>query len=479
MVASSSALVRLRRLGRSAPATLALLTAGLSVGCGGEKAEPSGTGAKAADTSVVPTGEAATTASSALIPSAAPSGSAAAAAPAAKSGKPDSLNVLVISVDAMRADHMAFSGYESVMPNLEAFEKTAVSYTQFYSLSSFTSQTLGGFLGCRYPSELKRNGTFFGVYPEAELMFPELLQKAGVRTMSGQAHFYFAKGKAGFDQGFDVYDMVPDLKRSNTTDENITSPQHTDMILKHLGDPANTKGRFFAWYHLMDAHDMYLSHPEGKDFGKGAVKKYDGELYYVDMHLKKILDYVDSQEWGKRTMVVITADHGEAFGEHKQYRHGFELWQTLTHVPLMIRAPGVKPRRVSATRSMVDLCPTVLDSFGVSGDPSFQGVSLWPELSGADLPSRDAISDLARTGDNDRRRTLVHENFKIIEEGNADGFRLFDIKADPGEENDLTRKDKAKFEEMKGRLNEAAKGIKEICPSRTEKLKNKHKGKPC
>jgi arylsulfatase A-like enzyme len=269
------------------------------------------------------------------------------------------------------------------------------------------------------------------------------------------------------------------LKKSNTTDENITSPAHTEIILKHLGDKANTGGRFFAFYHLLDPHDQYMGHPEGKDFGRGAEKLYDGELYFTDMHVKKILDFVDSQPWGKETMVVITSDHGDAFGEHKMYRHGFELWNVLTHVPLMIRAPGLKPRRIDEPRSMVDLAPTILEVFGVPPDPSFQGQSLMPELKGGDAAPRDVISDLARTGDNDRRRTLIRGNWKIIELGNADGFQLFDLKADPEEKNDLARKEKAKLEEMRAALKDAEGKIKEICPKMTEKLKGKKKGKPC
>ncbi|MBL9024097.1 MAG: sulfatase [Myxococcales bacterium] len=457
---------------RSSPIAAWALVAAL-FGCAGEKQDPVTTSSSGAASTA--TGPAASGAgpSSATPATSASSAAAPAASPAIK-------NVLVLGIDSMRADRMPYSNYPAdVMPTIKEFEKTAVSYTRFSALSSYTAQTLGGFLGARYPSELKRSGYFFAAYPEDELMFPELLQKAGVRTMSAGAHFYFAKEKAGFHQGFDVYELVPGLKKSNTTDENITSPAHTEIILKHLGDKANNGGRFFAFYHLLDPHDQYMGHPEGKDFGRGAEKLYDGELYFTDMHVKKILDFVDSQPWGKETMVVITSDHGDAFGEHKMYRHGFELWNVLTHVPLMIRAPGLKPRRIDEPRSMIDLAPTILEVFGVTPDPSFQGQSLMPELKGGDAAARDVISDLARTGDNDRRRTLIRGNWKIIELGNADGFQLFDLKADPEEKNDLARKEKAKLEEMRAALKDAEGKIKEICPKMTEKLKGKKKGKPC
>ncbi len=409
--------------------------------------------------------------------SAAPAVSGSAVADAAK---PDNLNVLMISIDALRSDHMAFSGHDAeVMPTLNAFEKTAVSYTKFRSLSSFTSQTLGGFLGCRYPSELMRSGSFFGKYPDEETLFPELLKKAGIRTMSAHAHFYFGNDKSNFQQGFDQYEIVPGLKKSNTTDENISSPAHTEIAMKHLGDKANTSGRFFAWYHLMDAHDQYMVHETGKSFGKTTLQKYDGELYFVDMHLKKIFDFVDAQPWGKRTMIIVTADHGEAFGEHKQYRHGFELWDTLIHVPLMIRAPGVAARRVDEPRGGIDLCPTILDTFGVKMEPGFQGVSLWPELKGEKVGPRDVISDLSRTSDNDRRRTLLRGDYKLIESGDADGYQLFNVEKDPGELDDLSKKEKPMRATMIEAMKAASKNIKEICPKRRDHLVGKKPGKDC
>jgi len=394
-----------------------------------------------------------------------PAPSSAAPAPGSAAPPPalNELNVLVISVDALRADHLAFAGHNpDVMPTVNALEKTAVSYTNFHSLSSFTAQSIGGLLGCRYPSELKRNGSFFAKYPPEETLFPELLQKAGVRTMSAHAHFYFEKGRAGFDQGFDVYEIVPGIKKNNSTDTSITSPAHTKIALQQLGDAANTKGRFFAWYHLLDAHDQYLSHPEGKDFGKGSKNLYDGELYFVDMHIKQILDFVDQAPWGKNTMVIITADHGEAFGEHKQYLHAFEIWHHLTRVPLIIRAPGLTARRIDEPRSMIDLCPTILEAFSVAPEPAFQGKSLWPELRGGPAEPRDVVTELAKDSNNEHRRALLRGDWKIIESGSKKSLSLFRIKDDPAEEKTLVVKEKAKFEEMREALKAAASKIKEI-----------------
>ncbi len=420
--------------------------------------------------------------SAAAAQSSAPAQGSAAAAPSTPPSPPsapaDKLNVLVISVDAMRAD-MPWLGYSrAIAPVMTEFAKNAVSYSRFYSISSYTSMSLGGFLAGRYPSEVERSGYFFGNYPDSVVMFPELLQKANIRTLSAQAHFYFDT-KAGFRQGFDVYKMIPDISADNTTDKNITSPQHLALAKEILSDKANSGGQFFCWFHMMDPHDVYMGHEGTTNWGKKARDKYDGEIEFADKHIGMLLDFVGQQEWGKRTAVIITSDHGEAFGEHKMYRHGFEVWEILVHVPLMIRAPGITPRKIDVPRSGIDLAPTILELMGAPKDESMSGTTLVPELFGKEPPVRDVIVDLPRTSDNDRRRALIRGNYKLIAYGDDQGYDLFDIIADPGESKDIKRDKADVFEEMKKAYKEKSATIKDVCPKMTEKLKGKSKGKKC
>jgi arylsulfatase A-like enzyme len=212
-------------------------------------------------------------------------------------------------------------------------------------------------------------------------------------------------------------------------------------------------------------------------YGKSARDKYDAEVTFVDGYVGKLLEFVDQQPWGKDTAVVISSDHGEAFGEHKMHRHGFEIYEMLVHVPLMIRAPGITPRRIDTPRSAIDLPPTFLELTGVPQEPSFQGKSLVPEMYGKPAEERDVIIDLPRTSDNDRRRALIHGKYKILAFGDNDAYGLYDVVADPLEKDDLKRKDPALFEEMKKRYKDAP--IKDICPKHTEKLKDKKKSKKC
>ncbi|MDB5216331.1 MAG: Choline-sulfatase [Myxococcaceae bacterium] len=379
-------------------------------------------------------------------------------------GLPADLDVIVISVDSLRAD-MPWAGYpRAIAPRLTELEKRSVSYTRAYSMSSYTSMSLGGFLGGKLPSEMKRSGFFFGSYAKDNVMFPELLQAKGVRTMSAHAHGYFSS--AGFDQGFDVYQVVPGIKFDNTTDNNVTSPQHEAMAEKMLDDPRLEVGRFFAWFHFLDPHDQYLSHEKDgiPPYGKSLRDRYDAEVTFTDRYLGKLLDFIAGKPWGKRTAIIVTADHGEAFGEHGITRHAHEVWEELIHVPLFVHVPGLAPREIAASRGHADVAPTVLELLGAQPIASLHGTSLVSELRGGASATRDVIADLPEDEYNERRRALIHDRIKIIAFGNDVRYALYDLEADPKESDDLMRKRPDLADEMRRRYKEASKGIVEVAP---------------
>lgn len=376
---------------------------------------------------------------------------------------PRDLNVLLLSVDSLRAD-MPWSGYpRPIAPALTALEAQSVSYSNAYALSSYTSMSVGGFLGGRPPSELARDGYFFGTYPSRVLFVQELLQRNGIRTVSAQAHGYFRARKAGFDQGFDVWNLIPNLRWNPLMDEEVTSPRHAALAREMLSDPATSGRRFFAWFHFMDPHDAYRQH-EGISYGRRMRDRYDAEVTFTDQHLGEFITWVRAQPWGARTAIIVTADHGECFGEHGHFRHGFEVWQELVRVPWFFSIPGLAPRRIEANRSHIDLAPTLLDLLGAPPEPSFPGRSLVPELLGGAVEARDVIVDLPRTSNNDRRRALIHERYKLIAYGDDSRFELYDIVADPGEATNLSRSDRERFLDMVGRYRAASARITEVHP---------------
>jgi arylsulfatase A-like enzyme len=147
---------------------------------------------------------------------------------------------------------------------------------------------------------------------------------------------------------------------------------------------------------------------------------------------------------------VLSADHGEAFGEHDMYKHAFELWEVLTRVPLMVCGPGIKTQRITERRSHIDLVPTILDLLGQKPAPGLLGKSLVPELTGTEpAQNREPIYlELTEDSHNPPRRAIIRGDYKLIWSGPTDKFQLFDLKQDPGEEKDLAKTDAATLKDM-------------------------------
>jgi choline-sulfatase len=380
------------------------------------------------------------------------------AAPAPDPAPPADCNVILLSIDSLRAD-MPWNGYpRPIAPRLTEMEAKAVSFTDTYSISSYTSMSLGGLLAGRLPSELRRDGYFFGTYRN-NVFFPQLLKRAGVHTMGVMAHFYF-RG-AGFDAGFDDWKIVDDITYDANTDRDVTSPQSEKLAERLLGDTANESRRFFFWAHFMDPHDQYLRHT-GIDWGPKARDLYDGEVTFTDRYLGKLLDFIAAQPWAARTVIIVTSDHGEEFGENDMWKHAFEVWQPLVRVPLFFVAPGLPPRHIPSRRSAIDMAPTILDLFGVPPAPGMEGKSLVSEIYGARGEDRDVVVDLPATSNSGRRRALVSGDLKLICVDDDNRCKLYDLKVDPHEKAGITKG--PDFKAMKARYDAVSGSIKEVTP---------------
>jgi arylsulfatase A-like enzyme len=143
-------------------------------------------------------------------------------------------------------------------------------------------------------------------------------------------------------------------------------------------------------------------------------------------------------------------------------RHGFELWNTLVHVPLFIFVPGNAPRRIDVPRSGLDIAPTILELFGVERGSSLEGTSLVSELSGAPAQPRDVLVDLPPTSDNARRRALVRGKSKLICFGGDAYCMLYDLTKDPLELHGISKGEE--FAAMKARYRELRASIKDVAP---------------
>ncbi|HMR06716.1 MAG TPA: sulfatase [Polyangiaceae bacterium] len=404
---------------------------------------------------------------------AAPAKEASAAVKAKRTFGNRPLNVILLTVDALRAD-MPWTGYaRDIAPNLTKLAARSIVFENHRATTSNTAQSLPTLLTGRFASSLYRSGYFFAGYAEDNEMFPEILQSKGVRTIGVQAHMYFNRGK-GLEQGFDVWDMVPGISFNEKTDEHVTSAKTTQALTDLLSKPENTSARFFAWTHYMDPHHEYVKHKDSPDFGNSLRDVYDNEVHHTDHHIGQFLAFAEKQSWWKDTAVIVTADHGEAFGEHGRNQHAHDLYEEVVRVPLMFYAPGVEGRRVTSLHTHLDLAPTIVELMNAGTLTGAQGQSLVPVLNGDTLPAKPVVLELAADNVQPARQAIVVENYKLIRFGSKAGApeKLFDLQADPKESRDLSRDQPEKATELSKALDARFEAVPSVQPFGGMKLKD-------
>jgi arylsulfatase A-like enzyme len=357
-------------------------------------------------------------------------------------------NVVLILIDSLRAD-MPWAGYKrKIAPRLTALEKRSVSYTRAYSISSVTARSVAPLLVGKYPSEMPRNGFFFTQWYPENLFLSERVEAAGQRAMAVHAHAYFYG--PSMRQGFSDYRVLPgtvyDDPEPKPTSQRLT--REAERMLARRAD-ATGQQRFFAYFHYMDPHQPYIEHEDEPQYGDEPRDAYDTEVHYTDRWVGELVAWIEKQSWGARTAVIVSADHGEAFGEHGQVRHGYELWESVVHVPLLFLVPGAPPRHIDTPRSHIDLAPTILELMGIPIDPPLRGKSLRAELFGAEAEPRPVVIDLPRDNLQDRRRAVVDARFKLVAQGDDERWFLFDLLADPRERKNLTEREPAELARMR------------------------------
>jgi arylsulfatase A-like enzyme len=236
-----------------------------------------------------------------------------------------------------------------------------------------------------------------------------------------------------------------------------------------FSNPEHTSKRFFGWIHYLDPHSEYAKHHGAPNFGGGMRAAYDGEVWYVDRQIGRLLSFIAHQPWAERTAIVFTSDHGETFGEHGMIRHGVEIFEDLVRVPFFIYVPGLTGHHVAPPRSAVDLVPTLLDLFGVSlGSPQnpfdfLSGQSLADDITlppGYQPAERDVLVDMPAGPNNGERRALIREGRKLYV-SNAVRYQIFDLERDPGEKTDLSS-DKALLAQMKSHYQDFKSRLREV-----------------
>ncbi|MGH7297878.1 MAG: sulfatase family protein, partial [Polyangiaceae bacterium] len=258
------------------------------------------------------------------------------------------------------------------------------------------------------------------------------------------------------------------------TDSTTTGKALTDAAT-HLLDGRDASRRFFLWVHYFDPHSQYVAHEGAPDFADPAKPPgdklraaYDGEVWFTDEQIGRLLAHARTQDWWKDTVVVVTSDHGEALGYHWiNFQHGWEIYESLMRIPLVFRVPGVAPHHVPVKRSVVDVVPTILELMRVPPPPpgELSGTSLVSDLESKDGPfeERDVYLDMPDGPYTHLRRGIIHgvtPGMKLIHLGGRQ-YQLYDLASDPGEREDLSG-DPSKLAPMIDALQAKRATLKEI-----------------
>jgi len=299
-------------------------------------------------------------------------------------------NVLVVTLDTTRADRMGFLGSQrGLTPALDAFARDSIVFTNAFAQAPITTVSHATILTGTYPPF--HRVTDFGAPLATTIPYlPDVLRHAGYRTAAfvGSLVLDPRNGTApGFDRGFDRYDAGFRLRRPGEDRYRTVERRGDEVVARALawiGDPA--PGPWFAWVHLYDAHDPY--EPPADLRSRFAAAPYDGEIAGVDRLVGRLLRGLQAS-----TVVAVAADHGEALGDHGEETHGVFLYDSVLHVPLVLRLPEMRGARVTARVRLADLAPTLLAAVGVQTPSSMQGESMLPLAQGRDVRDRPAYAE--------------------------------------------------------------------------------------
>lgn len=393
----------------------------------------------------------------------------------------DRPNVILLTVDALRADHVGYHGYErDTTPFLDSLADRVARFDTAISASSHTREALPALLSGAYPDVFAANE-----YRCATETVADRLSTAGYATAGFHSNPYVSRAY-GYDSGFDTFDDDLRLGRNRFM---ALVQRALDKFLLNKGEyhaRAETINRkslewldesdepCFLWNHYMDPHGPYnppegytfadreLSNSEAHDLYQKCIKRpdevtdeeiellidtYDGEIRYLDDQLRKVFDALNDRGLLDETLVVVTADHGDAFYEHGYYTHPRYLHEYLIHVPLLVSVPGDEPRHFERPMSLLNVVPTILDWAGVEAD--LPGRSLL-DAGRVSVKSHLNVAYASAQGENEhqgiRRFAVRDERWKVhlerdLDSGEVVRTGVFDLESDQREQRSVESAD--------------------------------------
>ena len=371
------------------------------------------------------------------------------------------LNVLLLVVDSLRPDHLGAYGYpKKTSPHMDELAKDAWLFTGAYSQSSTTALSMPSMLSGRRPSGMRWKGG----YPETvegERMLPELLSQRGYTTTLA-INRYVVRHLKGLQRYFQQVVTVPEGSDWKSGEYIISD------VISAVEDSRRTGRPFFVMAHFDDVHHPYRAHlgrsvpsfpslTRNIDAYDRCIANFDNMLRVLTSHLKQAGVWDD-------TIIVLTADHGEEFGEHGGAIHSLTCYVESVHVPLIVRIPGFGPRRISRRVALIDLVPTLIEAMSLPADRfPVDGQSLFvpalaPGRVPVDRPIFCSIFQLLSGRKNFFTRSVRTDQHVLVYEALSDRVELYDAVTDPGESQDIAASSPEVVEELRQLLGAAATG---------------------
>ena len=341
----------------------------------------------------------------------------------------ESWNVLLITIDAVRHDVM-----RSHMPGISAFADEAINYRNAYANSATTYWSLAALATSRMPSRIHFGSDQTPV--NQERMLAEVFRDARYMTaLYANVTVFFVRGlrqgcrETNYDTShFTVHGAKPG------------SAHMTDAVLGRLHTwrdkrPPDKRKPFFVWAHYYDPHDPYFEVPGYPADNSSDRARYDAIVRYTDAEVTRLIDALKKESFWQDTVVIITGDHGEEFLDHGHRFHGKTTYEEVTHVPLVLRVPGIEPRILDTPIGHTEVAPTLLDLMGVEIPKPFSGRSRADEIrSGKPAPVEpvwlEVLPDRNYAG---HQVALRLGDLKLIYRIDEHYFELYDLAADPRE----------------------------------------------
>ncbi len=378
------------------------------------------------------------------------------------------INVVLITVNALRPDHMSAYGYQRrTTPEVEKLAARGVVFDQAYT---YWPKTRGSFAAMFTSLYASQHGLTVRDrdLPDFNTTLAEVFQEHGYRTAAAIDNGNL-DGSLGFAQGFDVFEQAW-LKSDN---ELGRTEFLTEFALDFLKDDSDSRP-FFLWVHYVNPHAPYEPpqellesfrkdglfpkgpkletvvgyhgginrnlYVEGEDHLGDYYDRYDAEILLSDQHVGRVLEALDASPHKSSTLVVFTADHGESLGEHDYYfDHGYNLFNPSQRIPLILSFPGILPEseRNDVPVSSLDFFPTILDVAQISFPPGIVGRSMTPLLNG----SRDKLHEHLLFQNDHHQMGISNGRLKLIAYPRAEDqdrrYELYDMWTDAGEVKDL------------------------------------------